>query len=332
MANPLGSDLAVNLPLQIVQNAFLGMQNSYIAGRVFPIIPVQQRSGRSWTFDTGSWLRSSAEERPPSTPSVGSGYRLAQADLYYARVYAIHKDVDYQTRAETEANGFYDIDAVSVRWATRQLLLKRELIWANTYFKAGVWTGNLTGVAATPAAGQFLQWNGASSTPIDDIANQALNQQELTGFRPNTLVISPRVRQALLRNAQVLDAAKSVANVTGEPLPNDALLARVLGVDRVFVASEMYNSAAEGLANAIGPIYGRHALLVYSAPDPSMELPSGGYTFTWNGYLNDGGFEGNRVTTFYMEEIKSDRIEAEMAFDMKIVAPDTGTFFANAIA
>lgn len=330
--NPTGSDLQVNIPLMLVQNAFLADQSEFIASQVFPIIPVQRRSGNYWTFNKDSWLRAEAQERAPSTPSVGSGFTVSQGALYYARRYAIHKDVDYETRAENEANGFFDIDAVSTRWVTRQLLLKRELLWANTYFRTGVWTTDMNGVSAAPGAGQFLRWDNANSTPIDDVTGKALDVYELTGFKPNTLVLTPRGRRALRRNPQILDAAKSIANYTGEPMVTDALLAEVLEVERILVASALVNNAPEGSAAQIAPLFGKNALLVYASQDPNLEMPSGGYTFTWNGYLQDGGFEGNRVTTFFMEEIRSDRIEGEMAFDMRIVAPDTGVFFSSIIA
>ncbi|HET8628781.1 MAG TPA: hypothetical protein VFL91_15270 [Thermomicrobiales bacterium] len=333
--NPLGSDLFVNIPLFLVQTAFLeGAQGEFIADQVFPTIPVQRKVANYYTFDQDSWYRAEAAERAPSTPSIGGGWGVSTSALYNCRVYAIHKDVDYQTRAEQEANGLFDIDDVSTIWVTRQLLLKRELLWAATYFTTGVWTNNMTGVTASPAAGQFIQWDQASSTPIDDVTLQVENMREATGLTPNTLVLPPRVKRALRRNPQILDAAKSIAPYTGESQVTDALLAELFEVDRILVPTGIVNTAAEGAARAMAPIYGRHALLVHTPPDgqAGLQTPSGGYTFTWNGYLEDGGLAGNRIVTFPLNEIKSDRIEGEMAFDMRLTAPDLGVFWNQAIA
>jgi len=59
--------------------------------------------------------------------------------------------------------------------------------------------------------------------------------------------------------------------------------------------------------------------------------PSAGYTFTWNGY-SAGNSEGIRVKSFRQENIASDRIEAEMTYDMKVVATDMGVFLNSVVA
>jgi hypothetical protein len=41
---------------------------------------------------------------------------------------------------------------------------------------------------------------------------------------------------------------------------------------------------------------------------------------------------GARIKRFRMEELAADRVEGEMAFDMKLVGADLGIFFYDAIA
>lgn len=334
MAQPVGSALQVNIPLFLVQSAFIeGAQGEFIADQVFPIIPVQKKVSNYFTFDQDSWYRSEVQERAPGTPSVGGGWNVSESALYNCRVYAIHKDVDDQTRAEQEANGLINVDDVSTMWVTRQLLLKRELLWAATYFTTGVWANDLTGVAASPTTGQFLQWDNANSTPIDDVGAQIDAMQEATGLRPNTLVLPPRVRRAIRRNPQFLDLAKAIATHTGEAMVMDSLIAEAFEVDRILTPLAVVNTAKEGAARAMSSIYSKSALLVHT-PDPgneSLQTPSGGYMFTWNGYLEDGGFAGNRVVTFRMNENESDRIEGSMAFDMRLTARDLGVYFSSVI-
>lgn len=333
--DPLGSETTVNVPLQLVATAYIQDASEFIADKVFPVINVQKRSSNYYTFDRSSWYRSDAHERAPATVSVGGGFTMSQAPLYNCRVYAFHKDIDDQTRAEHETNGLIDIEQVSTRFVTRQLLLKRELVWAATYFATGVWGRNLTGVAGAPAASQVRQWSDAASTPIDDIQNESLRVLELTGLEPNTLVITPRVQRALRRNPQVLDAAKAFPGASGGGAPNvtDQMLADALGIDRIVVAKTIVNNAPEGAADIFAPLYGRHALLVHTPPAGarSIEMPAGGYIFTWDGYDDAGGFNGERIVSFRIPEIRSDRVEGEMAFDMRQVAPDLGVFFANVI-
>ena len=76
-----------------------------------------------------------------------------------------------------------------------------------------------------------------------------------------------------------------------------------------------------------GAVVGR----VDAAPRPSLMHPSAGYTFSWTGYLG-ASQEGLRIMRFRVQEKRSDRVEGEMAYDQKVVAPDLGVFFPNVIS
>jgi hypothetical protein len=59
--------------------------------------------------------------------------------------------------------------------------------------------------------------------------------------------------------------------------------------------------------------------------------PSAGYIFAWTGV--SGGLGATIGTSqFRMESLKANRVEAEVAFDNKVVASDLGYFFASAVA
>ena len=75
----------------------------------------------------------------------------------------------------------------------------------------------------------------------------------------------------------------------------------------------------------------KSVLLAYAPAGPSLMTPSAGYTFTWSGYLG-GNAEGIKIKRFRMEMIASDRVEAEMTYDMKVVSKDLGTFAKDVVA
>jgi hypothetical protein len=324
MANPQAGDLQVNIPLTLIQSAYIQGNNDFIADQIFPIIGVQKREGRYWTFSRDEWYRSEAALRGPATQSVGSGFTLTSAPLYNCDVYAFHKDIDKQTRAETDAQGFFDIQATSTKFVTRQLLLKREQVWASKFFTTGIWSTNRVG------ASDFTQFDDAASTPVDVIGSIIDNVAEATGLRPNLMITVPRVMRALRRNAQIADLARSVAPKTGESLPTAALLQEVLEMPRVVVASTILNTSVEGQTAAYAPLYGKSILLLHVAETPSLETPSAGYIFNWVGY-DGAGFAGNATYTFPMPELRAERVEAEMAFDMKVTAPDLGVYLSAVI-
>lgn len=108
-------------------------------------------------------------------------------------------------------------------------------------------------------------------------------------------------------------------------------LAALFELEEVLVMDAIENTAREGAAGAYSFIGGKHALLVYAPPSPSLMVPSAGYTFSWSGLLGAGQM-GSRIKRFRMEHLASDRIEVETAFDQKLVSADLGFFFSGAVA
>jgi hypothetical protein len=294
---------------------------------------VQRQGDLYWKYDKGDWFRTIAGVRAPATETPGGGWDVSR-DTYFAFPYGVHKDVDDQTATNAQNN--FDLYADAVRWVTQQLLIKRDRLFVTNFLTTGVWTGatgigggasgtDLTGGAAA-GSNVFVQWDRAGSTPIDDVWTQQLGMARRTGLRPNTLVLGPDVYRALLNNSQIISRIQysQVGIVT------EALLASFLNVDRVVVTWTIENTAPRGAADSIDFMNSKTALLCYSAPRPGLQTASAGYIFSWTGLLGAGAL-GTRIQRYRMQELASDRIEGEMAFDMKVVAPDVGVFFNSAV-
>jgi hypothetical protein len=332
---PDASTLRVSSPLTQISVAYQqGVEaRRFIADQVFPVVPVARQGDLYYKYNKGDWFRSVAGVRAPATESVGAGWEVT-TDSYFAPVYAVHKDVDDQTRAN--ADNVFNLDRDATLWVTQNLLIKRDRIFIDTYMKTGVWTGgtgigggasgaDLTG-AATAGSNQFIQWNRAGSTPIEDIYTQVIGMARTTGFRPNTLLIGPDVLAALMNHASIIDRIK----YSERGIANVDLLATLFNVDRVLVTWSIENTAPMGATDSFNFMNSKTALLMYSAPNAGIMQPSAGYIFAWTGLLGAGAY-GTRIKRFRMEQIESDRIEGEMAFGMKIVAADLGVFFNSAV-
>jgi len=323
MSNPTPSDVHVDAALTQVSVAFANEPGAFVADKVFPVLPVGKQSDAFFKYDRGDMLRSEAQLRGPGSESAGAGYRLT-TDTYYAPVYAVHMDVSDQMRANADAAINADRDAT--QYVTNQLLIKRDQLWAASFFTTSVWTGSTTGSDITPGN---LWSNYSLSTPIQDVAQQAEAVLAKTGVRPNKMVVGAQVHRVLMNHPDVLDRIK----YTQTGIVTEDLLAAVFGVDTYLVSRAIATTSAEGAATTTtGFIAGeKDALLVYSNPTPSLMQPSGGYLFSWNGLLGAGAM-GNRIKRFRMEHLASDRIEAELAFASKVVAPECGAFFDEVIA
>lgn len=331
MPNPYGSDLHVNAPLSSVAVRYLQQADRYIATQVFPTVPVEKRSDLYWKYSKSDWLRTDAAKRAPATESQGTGFNM-DSDTYYCDVYAVHKDIDDQTRANADSN--FKLDSDATKLVTGQLLLKRDLDWASTYFTTGVWGTEYTGVASGPTGTQFVQWDQSASDPLGDTTDWFESFDELTGFMPNKLVIGVDVWKALKNHAAILDRIK----YTQKGVVTEDLVAEFFGVKKLIVArarkatgNQINDAAAQDAAATFSRVVSKKAaLLVYAPDEPSTVVPSAGYTFTWNGY-SVGNKKGIRVKNFRLERQEVDRIEASMTYDMKMVAADCGVFLNTVV-
>jgi hypothetical protein len=337
MPNPTQSDLHVNVPLTSVSVAYLQAAEDYIATKVFPKVPVQKQSDLYWKYSKIDWRRTDVERRAPSTESTGVGWNV-NTDSYFAHVYAVHKDIDDQLRANADSN--FNLDSDSTKFITNQLLLKRDIDWCDSFFKTGVWTTEYSGVASSPTSSQFVQWNNAGSDPINDVAKWVIGFRQLTGYAPNIMVLGANVMQELKNHPDIIDRIK----YTQRGIVTEDLIAMLFGVPKIVVAyatstdpatTQPYNYANTTQDNTVANfkfIANSKAAALYYTPDsPSLMTPSAGYSFTWNGY-SAGNSEGIKIKSFRMEHIASDRIEAEMTYDMKVVAADMGIYLADAVA
>ena len=326
MPMPTQSDLHINVPLTNVSIAWMQSADTYIADKIFPKVPVNKQSDLYWKYSKSDWRRSDVKRRAPSTESPGTGWNM-DTDQYFTHVYAVHKDIDDQLRANADSN--FNMDKDATQFITNQLLLQRDVDWNTAYFKTGVWTTDKTGGT------DFVKWSDAGSDPISDVADLIVEFRRLTGFKPTGCVLGAEVMKALKQHPDIIDRIK----YTQKGIVTEDLITTLFDVDELYTS---YATAAEGqqfpdarvqdAAATYDFITNSKGVLFFYAPKgPSLMTPSAGYIFNWKGYLG-GNAQGIKVKRFRMEHIASDRIEAEATYDMKVVAPDLGWFLDEAVA
>lgn len=322
---PTPGDLHVNAPLTNISVAYLQGAAQFVAAQVFPIVPVQKQSDRYFLYNKGDLMRDEAKPRAPGTESSGVEYDIDNTPSYSCDKYALHIDVDDDEVSNADAPLRPEQDAAEI--CTEKLLVKRDLLFVDSYFKTGVWDVDWDGVAAGPGANEFLQWDAATSHPIADVRAARRAVADLSGKLPNVGLISGAVFDVLCDHADIIDRYK---HTTADSI-TAAMIAKLLGLDKLVVAESVYNSSAKGQADAIAAMFGKHMLLAYVQPRPAIKKPSAGYIFSWAG-LYGAGNEGLRSKRFRMEHLNSTRIENEMAWDSKVVAADCAAFLESAIS
>ena len=323
---PKMQDAHIDRAMTNISVAYLQDASAFIADKVFPIVPVRRQSDVFYVYNKGDFMRDEAQVRGAGTESAGGDYGVAASDPYHCRKHAFHYDVTEEERANYDEPLNADTDATE--FVSQKMLIRREMEWASKFFKTGVWGTEITGTGSNPSAGQAIKWNLATSNPILDITNAAVQMASETGYRPNTLVLSPFAFNALKNHEDILDRIK----YTQKGIVTTDLLATLFEVQHVYVAWSVVNSAAKGATDSVSFIMGKHALLCYANPSPALRKPSAGYIFAWTG-LEGAGAYGNRIVRLPMDVLGlgTERIEGEIAFDAKKICGDLGVFFKDIV-
>lgn len=326
---PTPSDVHVNQPLGNISIAFMQDASNFVADRVFPNIPVLKQSDRYYTYDRGEFNRDEMEVRAPGTESKGGGYTVDNTPTYYCHVYAFHKDIPDELRANEDS--VLNSDRDSTLYVTNKALIKREKLFVTNFFSTSLWGLDVAGVSSSPGANQVLQWNDANSTPIEDIRYYKTYILQLTGFEPNTLVMGQQVYDKLIDHPDIVDRVK-YGQTPGKPAQIDLSdLENLFKIPNILVMKSIENTAKEGQTNSHSFIGGKKALLCYSAPQPGLMIPTAGYTFSWTGLMGSSAM-GSRIKKFRMEHLNSDRVEIEMSFAQKLISAELGVFFTTIVA
>lgn len=317
---PTAGDVHVNTPLTNISIAYLQNANNFVAGQVFPNIPVTKQSDRYYTYERGEFNRDEMKKRAPGTESAGGSYTVDNTPTYFCDVYAFHKDIPDQVRAN--ADSVLAPDREATEYVTHKDLIKREKTWATKYFTTGVWTNDNTTANWGPT--------GTATDPIQDIRTGKRTVLQSTGYEPNTLVLSKAVYDILADNADVIERVNA-GQTPGNPAMGTLMAMMALfEIERILIMKAIENTALEGATPSHSFIGGENALLCYSAPSPGLMTPSAGYTFSWTGWMG-ATQNGSRIKRFRKEELESDRVEIQAAFDQKLVSADLGYFFSTPI-
>jgi len=317
MPQPTQSDVHVDAILTGISVAYMQEADHFVAGKVFPSVPVTKQSDKFFTYTQADFFRDEVQYRADGTESAGSGYGLS-TDSYSANVWALHKDIGDQTRANADAPLNMDQDAT--RFLAQQMLIRQERDWATNYFGTGIWDTD-----TTPST----LWSASGSDPIGDVQAGINTMLTNTGYRPNVGVCSYAVFSILKNHTDIVERYKYT---TSESMTTD-LIARVLGLDELHVMGSIVNSADEGATASYAQIGDKDMLLAYVPASAGLMQPSAGYNFTWTGLANSGGIgTSTSVSRFRMDHLRADRLEIQSAWDFKVVSSALGYFFSNCVA
>ena len=320
-SNPTPGQVHIDRALTNMMVAYEQEDSAFIAGKVFPQVNVQKQTDRYFVWDRSDMFRDKMEPVGPGGEAP-IGIKRLSTDSYRCEVYKYAELLDDQTLAN--ADDPLDLERMTVRSIAHAGLLKKETTWVSKFLTTGVWGLDREGVASGASSDQFVQFDAASSTPIELLRKDMYDMAEENGVMPNTLVVGPHVYRILLDHAEFIARYENVAPA----IMNQDLIAAVLGVQRVLVPMAIQNTAVEGAAESNSFIHARSMLLCYAAPSAGIGTPSAGLTFNWTG-LQAPGMQMKRIDRPLRDSVQ---YQGELAYDQKVVAPSLGKFYYNVVA
>ena len=322
---------------QILTNLTLDYvtEQRYLADIVFPVVEVQKKSDEYYKFDPNESNRENQDAvglvAPRTTPrkfdvSHGTG-------SYMAKVYGT--SFDMLMEAEANEDEQLKVRQRKARQGANMMSQKKDRDFIATYMKTGVWGQDLTGVASSPSTNQFVQWNNAASTPIDNI--RLFKKQFKVrnyGFEINKMVVTQDIVDALMANPQVLGRINGGATIANPALIDMTLLANIFGIEEIILADAVTNAAAVGATATPAFMLENKILFTHTPAEAGLDTPAAGLTFAWNAV--EGVSYGISAESFTDDSLRrfgiSEEVHMKMSYDMQLVGASMGTYVSSVLA
>lgn len=311
--------------------AYFANPADFVATRIFPICPVAQSSSYYYKFSKADLARDNVS-RKPAYGKVAPAVMGQTDDTYKCEVDQIIVGIDQIATLDFQrahAPGAADPRRAKVRFATEQMLLHQDIIFADRFFKSGVWENEYTGVASAPTGKQFLKFTDGNFDPVAFFDARKKDIKQSGRRTPNKLCLGIDAFNALKNHGDIIERVKYTGGTSKPAIVNEHVLAELFGIDEVLVMEATYNKAGIGGENMDFICSPDSALLCYTTSAPSIDEPTAGYIFTWD-MLGNGQhvafdqFEGEKGT-------HSEFVEGIMSSDMKKTCDDLAIFFKSCV-
>lgn len=316
-----------NMALAYYQNA-----SNYFAKAIFPICPVDLSSDNYYKFSKEDLLRDDWQ-RKPAYGKVQPAVLSESTDTYNCKVDQMIMGIDQIRQTDLQRRqgpSIRDPRQQRTKSIAEKANIHQDVMFANGFFKAGVWNDEWEGVASSATGKQFIKFSDDNSEPIKFVDERKTDMQESTGRTPNRLALGANVFNAFKEHPAILERVKYGGSTANPASVTEKVLAELFGVEKLVVLKSIQNKAAYGEAGNMGFIGDPDAfLLAYATNAPAVDEPSAGYIFTWD-MLGNGqtlpilNYDGEPGT-------HSEYVEGLMACDMKKTADDLAMFFKSAV-
>lgn len=332
-------DVHIDRPLSNFSVAHFQDTADFIASKVFPAISVRHASDEYDYYPSGYWNKIHESRRTEEGKANQIGYQSSRKN-YNCGENALRVFISDRKRANADNPQALDFEATML--VTNALLLGKEKEFADTFLTPGQWGRDLTGIAGggTPTGDQFIQWDDSASDPVKMIGDLQVDMLLRGKRRPNTLLMTLDVWNALRNHPDFIDRVKYTGTIENPARVTEATVAALFGVDRIHIMQTVVNTATETVEDQNGNPATNDVFLAtktiwlgYVSPSNGLMSPTAAMQFIHDRYIPQG-VQGGPAIRRYRETpaIKGEYIEAELSMAQVVTAPDLGILMTGVIA
>lgn len=315
MSLPTLSDITAVDP--VMTNMLRGYKQDasrFIASQLFPVVPVDDKSGTYYIFDKKYWFTDQMQERAPGQPYPRADF-AATSTTYDTKQWALAVPIADEIRKANQAP--MDLELAAIEFLGQKSLIRREVAFVADFIATSVW--------ANTDDNTTTNWSDfTSGDPVADILKASRTISNGTGTKPNTIAVGAIVHEALINHPDIIDRVKYVQMATVTAM--EGSMAAMFGLDRYIAAAATFSNTNEAAAFSATAIFDDDALICFVNSGPAIMKPSAGYTFAWG----DGG--GNGIIQNWRDgENDADLIKNKEQWDQKVVATDLGYVFLTVV-
>ena len=238
----------INVPLTSISTAYF-QGKSGGATSFFPEVPVQLSRASYYQFSKADLLRDNVSPKPilgKVDPTV-IGYETDDYKCVPEQIILGYDDIIQSDVARMGAKGIMQLRQNKARVIAEQIFIHQNKVFAQKYFKKGVWGADLTGgVSVSSGSTDFVSFDNDNSNPIKFISDCITAMKKATGRKPNKLGLGQRVFDALINHPDIMNRVIYGGNTASPAMVTTKSLAAILGVDEVVVFDAIWNSANLG--------------------------------------------------------------------------------------
>lgn len=234
----------------------------YIAGEVFPEVPVKKSSDLYRVYDRN--LKIPETKRANKAEAKQHQWEVSYSSYNLVR----HSLKDVVTDSDAENYDVADLRVDTTEELTEKIMMRRELEVAQL-FTTTSWSLNVS-----LAAGAAFNLDTTASNPIPIFLTAASTIIANGGMAPNFGILPEAGKNGCILHQSILDRVKYTSAEV-----DSGKLAALFQLKQLLVPAASYDTAAIGVAASMSNFYGDVAFVGYKPAAPGPLQPSAGYIF-----------------------------------------------------